>query len=105
MRLLLTIAWRNILRHRGKSIVVGIIIFLGALLMTVGNGVITGMDIGLRENVMNRFTGNIVVISQKQIDDNVIFIPMGKSLELIEEYERVKGVLDSQYYIARYLPL
>ena len=105
MRLLVTIAWRNIKRHRGKSIVVGIIIFLGALLMTVGNGVITGMDRGLRENIMNRFTGNIVVVSKDQLDDNVIFIPMGKSLELIAEYERVKGVLDSQDYIARYLPL
>jgi ABC-type lipoprotein release transport system permease subunit len=64
MSLAFTIAWRNLWRHRGKSIVIGVILFLGALLMTVGNGLISGMEKGLAENIVNSFTGDIVVISK-----------------------------------------
>jgi ABC-type lipoprotein release transport system permease subunit len=104
MDLIAKIAWRNIQRHRGKSLVIGIILFLGALIMTVGNGVISGMERGLRENIMNRFTGQIVVISSKQEQDIVIFSPMGKDVEVITGYEKIKKVLDSQDYIRSYLP-
>jgi ABC-type lipoprotein release transport system permease subunit len=104
MKLLLKISWRNIQRHKGKSLVIGIILFLGALIMTVGNGVISGMDKGLSENIMNRFTGQIVLLSKNQVDDNAIFIPMGKGLELIPEYAGVKKILDSQDYISKYIP-
>ena len=41
MNLIIKISWRNIMRHKGKSIVIRVILFLGALLMTVGNGVIS----------------------------------------------------------------
>ncbi len=104
MGLISKIAWRNIQRHRGKSFVIGIILFLGALIMTIGNGVISGMDKGLRENIMNRFTGQIVVISKNQLVDNVIFTPMGKDVEVIGGYEIVKKVLEGRDYIAQFMP-
>ncbi len=105
MDLTFTIALRNIQRHKGKTLVVGIILFLGALIMTIGNGVITGMENGLRENIMNRFTGQIVVLSNKQETDNVIFTPMGKDVEVITGYEKIKKVLVDQKYISAFLPV
>ncbi|MBP7735676.1 MAG: FtsX-like permease family protein [Spirochaetes bacterium] len=105
MDLIFKIAWRNIQRHRGKSMVVGIILFLGATVMTIGNGVISAMEKGLRENIMNRFTGQIVIMSDKQEQDNVIFTPLGKDVEIITGYDKVKKVLSSQNYIQRYLPV
>jgi ABC-type lipoprotein release transport system permease subunit len=104
MGLINKIAWRNIQRHRGKSLVIGIIIFLGALIMTFGNGVISGMEKGLRENIMNRFTGQIVVLSSRQEDDIVIFSPMGKDVAVMTGYDKIKKVIDAQDYIERYLP-
>ena len=104
MGLIIKIAWRNIQRHRGKSFVIGIILFLGALIMTIGNGVISGMDKGLRENIMNRFTGQIVVVSKMQDQDNVVFTPMGKDVEVIPGYEKIKKVLEGCTYIERFLP-
>ncbi|MFC1668999.1 ABC transporter permease [Spirochaetota bacterium] len=105
MKLLLKISWRNIQRHKGKSLVIGIILFLGALIMTVGNGVITGMDTGLRENIMNRFVGHIVIVAKDQDYDNVIFTPMGKDVMVIPRIKEVKEVLDKQDYIKQYLPI
>ena len=66
MNLIIKISWRNIMRHKGKSIVIGVILFLGALLMTVGNGVISGMDRGMQKNIVEGFTGDALIISEKQ---------------------------------------
>jgi putative ABC transport system permease protein len=100
----LTIAWRNILRHRGKSIVIGVILFLGSLLMTVGNGVISGMDRGIEKNIVNGFLGDIVVISDKQKSDNVLLDMMGAMIEPISNYAQIKPVLAAQPNVDAFLP-
>ena len=104
MNLIIKIAWRNIMRHRGKSLIIGSILFLGALVMTMGNGVISGMDAGLRETVVNSFTGDIVLISDKQESDNVFLEFMGKAIAPINNYLAIKKVLNEQPYIERALP-
>ena len=104
MKIALTIAARNILRHKGKSLVIGAILFLGALIMTLGNAVIGGMNRGLRENIVERFTGHLVIISDTQENPNILFTPMGKDIALIKHFDRVKSVLAGQQQIASYLP-
>jgi len=104
MKLMLKIAWRNILRHKGKSLVIGVILFVGALLMTLGNGVITGMDVGIKKNIVNSFMGDLVLISDKQKSDNILFNMMGTSVEPINTYKQIKEVLESQPYVERFLP-
>jgi putative ABC transport system permease protein len=100
----LTIAWRNLLRHKGKSLVIGCILFLGALLMTVGNGVISGMDRGIEQNIVNGFMGDIVVISDKQKSDNVLLDMMGALIEPISNYAQIKPVLAAQPNVDAFLP-
>ena len=58
------IAWRNIWLHKNKSIVIGIILFLGAFLMTLGNGIVSGMEKGL-ENIDNlESLGNKILLEE-----------------------------------------
>ncbi len=104
MELILKIAWRNIFRHKGKSIIIGVILFLGSLIMTVGNGVISGMERGLQNNIINGFTGDIVIISDKQESDNVLFTLMGKAIEPINNFLKIKEVLVKQNYVEKFLP-
>ncbi|MBI3815420.1 MAG: FtsX-like permease family protein [Nitrospinae bacterium] len=104
MELILKIAWRNILRHKGKSIIIGIIIFLGSLIMTLGNGVIAGMEHGLQKNIVAGFTGDIVIISEKQETDNVLFTVMGKAIEPIYNFLDIKKMLAQKEYIEKFLP-
>ncbi|OGS24521.1 MAG: hypothetical protein A2314_05190 [Elusimicrobia bacterium RIFOXYB2_FULL_50_12] len=104
MKLILTIAWRNILRHKSKSLIIGFILFLGALLMTLGNGVISGMDRGISKNIVNGFLGDIVIISEKQKTDNILLNMMGTSIEPIYNYKQIKQALQSQDYLDRFLP-
>jgi putative ABC transport system permease protein len=105
MKLIIKIAWRNIQRHRGKSVIIGMILFLGAVIMTIGNGVITGMDNGLYNNMINGFTGDIVLISQEQEGDNVFLEFMGKAVEPICNYKNIKQVLKKQPFVADFLPI
>jgi putative ABC transport system permease protein len=104
MNLIIKIAWRNIMRHRGKSLIIGSILFFGALIMTMGNGVISGMDAGLRETIVNSFTGDIVLISEKQEGDNVFLDFMGKAVAPINNYIAIKKALDDQPFVLRSLP-
>src|SRR3989339_916081 len=105
MNLMFKIAWRNILRHKGKSIVIGIILFIGAFLMTIGNGIISGMNEGINKNIVNTFMGDLVLISDKQKTENVFFNFMGSSVEPINTYKQIKEVLKNQDYVERYLPV
>ena len=105
MKLLLKISWRNLKRHKGKSFVIGLIIFVGAFIMTVGNGTIAGMNVGLQQNIVERFTGDIVVVSGDQEKDTVFFTPMGKSVEPIYHYNKIKTVLENRPEIKDFIPI
>lgn len=105
MKLIFTIAWRNLLRHKGKSLVIGIILFMGAFLMTVGNGVISGMAAGIEKNIVNGFMGDLVLISEAQKSDNILLNLMGSSIEPVTTYKQIKEILAAQPYIKRCLPV
>ncbi len=108
MKLILKIAWRNIVRHKGKSIVIGVILFIGSLLMTIGNGVIAGMNRGIERNIVNAFLGDIVIISDKQRSDNVLLEFMGTPIEPVNNYPAIKKVLvplAQQGYVEKFLPI
>lgn len=105
MGLAFKIAWRNIGRHKGKSLVIGMILFIGALLMTVGNGMISGMEHGMSENIVKLFTGDLIVISAEQEKNDVLIGSMSaKPLKVIKNYEAAKAVLENEELIADYLP-
>lgn len=105
MGLLFTIAWRNLMRHKGRSIVVGMILFFGALIMTVGNGVVSGMDRGIRENIVKRFTGHLVIVATNQPFDMVITAPFGKTVLPLSGYTNVKAVLAELPFVEAHLPV
>lgn len=103
--LIFKIAFRNIMRHKGKSLIIGIILFFGTLIMTMGNAVIEGTHKGINENLVNRFTGHIILVSGDETKDNVLFTPMGESLKVISDYEEIKDLLKEQDYIKGFIPL
>lgn len=105
MRLIFKLAFRNVWRHRGQSFVIGAILFLGALLMTLGNGVVTGMEQGLQRTVAGSFTGDLVLIPKAQISDNVFMEMMGRSLEPLYGYGALAAVLDSSPWVSAHLPI
>ena len=100
MELLFKMAVRNVWRHRGQSFVIGAILFLGALLMTVGNGVVSGMDQGLQKTIVRGFTGDLLLLADKQISDNVFMEMMARAVEPIYGYPALKAALKANPLVA-----
>ncbi|MBN2036785.1 MAG: FtsX-like permease family protein [Chitinispirillaceae bacterium] len=105
MNLIIKIAWRNIQRHRGKSLIIGTILFIGALLMAVGNGVISGMNRGLQKNIVEGFTGDIILVSDNQESDNVFMEFLGKAIEPISNYRQIDSALKTVPLVEKWLPI
>jgi ABC-type lipoprotein release transport system permease subunit len=95
------IAWRNLWRHKGKSLVIGVILFLGALLMTVGDATVRGARQGLEENMVKRFTGHLVLVSANEKKNSVFFT--NQSLKVLPDYLKIKQILQSQNFIDGFL--
>ncbi len=102
---ILKIAWRSLLRHKAKSIIIGTILFLGALIMTLGNATAIGMQRGVEQNMVRSFTGHIILVSDEEPKDNVLFTPLAKPLKILKDYDRIRSVLDRQDFIQGYLPM
>jgi putative ABC transport system permease protein len=103
--LILKIAWRSILRHRAKSIVIGSILFLAAFIMTLGDATVIGMRRGVEENIVKSFTGHLIIVSDQETKDNVLFTPMAKPLKILKDYEKIREVLRQQEFIKDFIPM
>ena len=101
----LTIAWRNLWRHQGKSLVIGAILFLGACLLTLGNAVIAGMEKGLDRSVVGGFTGDVVLVAATQEEDNVLLGMMGKAVENIYRFDTLRPRLEKSGLFQQLLPV
>lgn len=98
------IAWRNVWRHKGKSLVIGTILFLGAFLMTVGNSVINGARQGMEVNMISRFTGHLIIEPADQKNDEV-FIGGMTGLKILPDYPAIKEVLNKQPLVESFAPM
>jgi len=105
MFIVFIISFRNLLKHKGKSIIIGTIIFIGASIMTIGNAVISGMDRGLKQNIVDSFTGSIFIVATNQKFDMVLFPPYGKDVEMIYGYTNIREILKKQDYIKQFTPV
>lgn len=103
--LILKIAWRNLWRHRGQSFVVGTILCLGALILTLGNGVVSGMEQGLRKTIVQAFTGDVVVIPADHEGDNVFIEMMGKTLSTLGDFKALDSALQKDDRVEATLPI
>ena len=68
--------------------------------MTLGNGVISGMDNGIESNIINGFMGDIAIVSNKEKSDNILFKMYGEAINTIPNYKEIKNILLKESYIA-----
>lgn len=105
MNLTTKIAWRNIWRHKSKSLIIGVILFLGAFLMTLGNAIVSGMEKGMETNLKGSFTGDVIIISNKEEKDAIFADMTGSARELIPDYFKVEKLVKSNDKTYKVLPI
>src|SRR5512142_1873995 len=93
---LLQIAFRNLFASRAKSLIVGGIILVGAMIAVVGSSVVDSIDGAMRGSVQGSLGGQLQVYSARSKDDLALYGKMGgeaSQLEPIEEFSALKRAL------------
>jgi len=101
--LVFKIAWRNVLRHKGKTIVVGVILAFGMVIMTLGNAMTQSTQRGLEENIINRFSGEAMAVSDVFRGRDVFMAP--HNVKLIRNYPDVKALLSKMDIVEEFFPM
>jgi ABC-type lipoprotein release transport system permease subunit len=101
---IILLSWKGLGRHKRKTVYIGSVFIICSLLMTFLNAVISGMDTGLQKNIVDQFTGDIVLISADQSKKNVIYPDFGKPIKSIKNYLSIKEVLETFDEIEGYVP-
>ncbi len=97
------IAWRNLWRHKGKSLIIGVILCAGAFLMTAGNALLDGAMRGLEKNMIAWMTGHLVVTSIDHAGNDLFM--QEEPMADITNYPAVRAFLKRQEYVEDSLPI
>ena len=69
MPVLLRIAIRNLRQHSSKSLIIGIIMAVGVMILVVGNTLINTIDTGIERSFIDNYTGNVMITG---VTDNTV---------------------------------
>lgn len=61
MPVLLRIAIRNIMEHKAKSLIIGILIAVGVVVLIVGNAFMDTASLGIRRAFIDNYTGHVMI--------------------------------------------
>lgn len=97
MSVLLNIALRNLKEHKAKSLIIGILIALGILILTIGNSILITANQGIKRTFIENFTGHVFVRTQAEnpVSINGSFDPdeAGQSIPAYSElYDHVTSL-------------
>lgn len=97
MSILLSIALRNLKEHKAKSLIIGILIALGILILTIGNSILITANQGIKRTYIENFTGHVFIRTQAEtpVSINGSFNPdeAGQSIPAYSElYDHVTSL-------------
>ncbi|MFL5264638.1 MAG: hypothetical protein ACJ79L_19740, partial [Anaeromyxobacteraceae bacterium] len=105
--LLVRIAFRNLLAAKAKSLIVGGIILVGALLVVVGSSLVDTVDEGMRGSIQGSLAGGLQIYSARSRDDLALYGGMmGESqLEPIEDFAALKRIVEGVPNVKGVVPM
>ncbi|HEY9055046.1 MAG TPA: hypothetical protein VIO60_09525, partial [Rectinemataceae bacterium] len=99
MPVTLRLAFRNLFEHKAKSLIIGILLALGSMVLVVGNAFIDASKEGIRSSFTDNYTGDIFVSGISADGDVSLFGVMSPggfaSTPIIPEYEKVLAMISS----------
>lgn len=105
MPVLFRIAFRNILEHKSKSIILGAIIALGVIIIVVGNSLMDSAQAGIERSFIANYTGNVMVSGIAQGKLSLFGVQsMGTREEtpIIPEYDKVRAHIAADGQVASF---
>ena len=104
MPVLIRIAFRNLLEHRSKTLIIGTLLALGVIILIVGNAFMDTAERGVKEGFTDNFTGD-VFISGKATNGTVSLFGVQaaggqETTPTLPYYDRIIGKLSSMPQVA-----
>src|SRR5919205_3188367 len=91
-KVVLRIAFRNLVASRGKTLIIGGIILLGTVLVVVGSSLLDSVDRGMRSSIQGSLGGHLQVYEARSEDELALYGGMmgDSDLEPMEDFAQVK---------------
>ncbi len=106
-RVLLRIAFRNLVASRVRTVIIGLIVLVGALIVVVGSSMMESIDQGMRTSIQGSLGGQLQVYSSASEGQLELYGGIrGESLlEPIPDFARVKEVLGKVPNVKMIVPM
>ena len=98
MPVLLRIAFRNLLEHKAKSLIIGILLALGVVILVVGNSFMDTAAKGVKDTFIANYTGDVFISGKAKSPISLFGVQsVGQmdSTPVIPDYDKVRAELDS----------
>ncbi|MBL7005770.1 MAG: FtsX-like permease family protein [Spirochaetia bacterium] len=107
MGVIFRIALRNLREHKSKTLIIGIIIAVGIMIMTIGTSLIDTATTGIEKAFIENYTGDILIGGIAENDLSIFGVQSVGGIDptpRIPEYARILEYLDSRNDIEIYTP-
>ncbi len=108
MRILLTIAWRNIRENKVKTYIVGLIMVIGIMVLVVGNSLMDTAASGIERYYTKNYTGHLMVTGSTRGKLTIFgfqdMTALEQTVPRLPDYEEIVAYAESLPYVAAVNP-
>ena len=107
MPVLVRIALRNLIEHKSKSLIIGIIMAFGIMILVVGNSFIDTSAQGIRRAFIDNFTGDVMISGKTDGQISLFGVQSVSGIErtpLIPDYSKVTSYVAGQKNVESHTP-
>lgn len=107
MPVLVRIALRNLIEHKSKSLIIGIIMAFGIMILVIGNSFIDTSAQGIRRAFIDNFTGDVMISGKTDGQISLFGVQSVSGIErtpLIPDYSKVSSYVAGQQNVAGQTP-
>lgn len=108
MTVLLRIALRNLIEHKSKSLIIGIIIAIGVIIIIVGNSLMDTATLGIQRMFIDNYTGDIMISGKADGEVSLFGVQAVGGLEetpIIPDYREVREYVESLDGVEGFTPM
>jgi putative ABC transport system permease protein len=98
MPVLLRIAVRNLMEHKSKSLIIGILIALGVVVLIVGNSFMDTAALGIERAFIDNYTGHIMISSKTEGKVSLFGVQRPPSMDItpiLPHYREIRRYVES----------
>jgi putative ABC transport system permease protein len=98
MPVLIRIAFRNLLEHKAKSLIIGVLLALGVVILVVGNSFMDTAARGVRDTFIGNYTGDVFIAAKAKSSVSLFGVQSVGGREItpnLPYFDRIREKLES----------